>query len=57
MPLLLGFVDLPQISRTYAFNPHTRSTTGANGYLAILECFYWIMMDFAKMLAKELDLP
>jgi len=28
MPLELGFVDLPQISRTYAFNPHTRSTTG-----------------------------
>ena len=28
MPLLLGFYDRPQFNRTYAFNPHTRSTTG-----------------------------
>jgi hypothetical protein len=28
MPLLLGFVDVPQFSRTYAFDPHTKSTTG-----------------------------
>jgi hypothetical protein len=27
MPLELGFIDLPIFSRTYSFDPHTRSTT------------------------------
>ena len=28
MPLELGFVDVPLFDRTYAYNPHTRTTTG-----------------------------
>ena len=29
IPLELGFVDLPVITRTYAFNPHSKRTTGS----------------------------
>ena len=27
MPLELGFYELPQLSKTYSFDPHTKSTT------------------------------